>query len=477
MLPRLFLLLALSCVPRVLAQALPELGDVSAATISPAEERRLGENIMREIRADPAYLDDPEVTDYANSLGHRLAAHSGAARQEFEFFVVRDGQINAFALPGGFVGIHTGLILAAQGESELAGVLAHEISHVTQRHIARMISYQNQSQMVSLAALAVALLAARSGSQVGGAAMAFGQAGVLQGQLNFTRDNEREADRVGLQLLDGAGFDPRGMGAFFERLQRATRVYEGGAPSYLRTHPLTYERIADIQNRTESLPYRQVTDSLEFQLIRAKLRADSEAPREAIAFFQESLTERKFLSEPASRYGLVTSLLRAREFARAQRELAPLRKITSPIIDALACRLAEAGGDAERALACYQAALRSYPNYRALVYGHAEQLLRARQPAAALQLVETRLREQPDDGRLYQIQARAYAAQGNVLLQHRSQAEAYVRAGQLGPAVEQLQIALKAGQGDFYQMSATESRLRELRRLLAEQDRKRQGVK
>jgi predicted Zn-dependent protease len=473
MVRRIFLLLILLCVPRVLAQALPDLGDVSSTAITPADERRLGERIMREIRRDPAYLDDAEVADYANSLGARLTARSDAVRQEFDFFVVRDLQINAFAMPGGFIGIHTGLLLAAQSESEVAGVVAHEIAHVTQRHIARMISQQGQSQLMSLAAMAVALLAARSNSQVAEAAVAFGQAGVVQNQLNFTRDNEREADRVGVQLLDASGFDPRGMAAFFERLQRATRVYEGGAPSYLRTHPLTFERIGDIQNRVENMPYRQVQDSLDFQLIRAKLRAENDTPREAVAYFESSLNERKFLSEAATRYGLVASLLRAREFERAKRELAPLRKTASPIIENLACRVTDATGDAQQALACYQAARRTYPNQRALFYGHVEQLLRVSQPAEALQLIDARLQLQPDDDRLYRLQAQAYAAQGNRLLQHRAQGEAYARAGQLGAAMEQFQIALKSGQGDFYQLSAIEARLRELRRQQAELDRKR----
>lgn len=473
MVRRFFLLLILLCVPRVLAQALPDLGDVSSTAITPADERRLGERIMRDIRRDPAYLDDAEVVDYANSLGARLTARSDAVRQEFDFFVVRDPQINAFAMPGGFIGIHTGLLLAAQSESEVAGVVAHEIAHVTQRHIARMISQQGQSQLMSLAAMAVALLAARSNSQVAEAAVAFGQAGVAQNQLNFTRDNEREADRVGVQLLDASGFDPRGMAAFFERLQRATRVYEGGAPSYLRTHPLTFERIGDIQNRVENMPYRQVQDSLDFQLIRAKLRAENDTPREAVAYFESSLDERKFLSETATRYGLVASLLRAREFERAKRELAPLRKTASPIIESLACRVTDAAGDAQQALACYQAARRTYPNQRALFYGHVEQLLRVRQPAEALLLIDARLQLQPDDDRLYRLQAQAYAAQGNRLLQHRAQGEAYARAGQLGAAMEQFQIALKSGQGDFYQLSAIEARLRELRRQQADQDRKR----
>jgi predicted Zn-dependent protease len=468
-----FLLLVLLCVPRVLAQGLPELGDVSAAAISLADERRLGESIMLEIRRDPSYLDDAEVADYVNSLGSRLTARSDAVRQEFEFFVINDQQINAFALPGGFIGINSGLLLAAQSESEVAGVVGHEVAHVTQRHIARMIGQQSQSQLMSLAAIAVAILAARSNSQISEAAMVFGQAGVMQSQLNFTRDNEREADRVGLQMLDAAGFDVRGMENFFERLQRATRIYEGGAPSYLRTHPLTFERIADIQNRVVNLPYRQVPDSLEFQLIRAKLRAEIGTPRDAVAFFETSFSERKFLSETASRYGLVASLMRSRDFARAQKEIVPLRKTPSPIIENLACRLADAAGDSAGALKCYEDARRAYPGYRALFYGHAEQLLRVLQPATVLQMIDSRLRTQSGDAKLYRLQALAYEAQGNRLQQHRAQGEAYFRSGQLGAAVEQMQIALKTGQGDFYQLSAIEARLRELRRLLLEQERKR----
>lgn len=473
MVQRLILLCLLLCAPWAAAQPLPELGDTSAAAISPGDERRLGENIMLEIRRDPAYLDDPEVADYVNKLGNRLAAHSDSARQKFEFFVVRDPQINAFALPGGFIGVHTGLILAAQSESEIAGVLAHEVAHVTQRHIARMINQQSQSQILSIAALAVAILAARSDSQIGEAAAAFGQAGVIQSQLNFTRENEREADRVGLQMLDGAGFDPRGMAGFFERLQRATRLYEGGAPSYLRTHPLTFERIGDIQNRIEQKPYRQVADSLDFHLIRAKLRAESGETGDAVAFFENSLKERKFLSEAASRYGLVASLIRAGDFGRARREIPALVKTDSPIIATLVCRLADAAGETERALDCYQRARRAYPAYRALFDGHVAQLVRSRRAAEALQLIDTRLRSEPEDPRLYRQQAQAYAALGNRLQQHRAQGEAYVRTGELGAAMEQMQIALKTGEGDFYQLSAIEARLRELRRLQAEQDRKR----
>jgi beta-barrel assembly-enhancing protease len=320
---------------------------------------------------------------------------------------------------------------------------------------------------MSLAALAIAILAARSNSQIAEAAGAFGQAGVVQNQLNFTRDNEREADRIGLQILEQAGYDPHAMPVFFERLQRATRLYEGGAPSYLRTHPLTFERIADVQNRVQNLPYRQIPDSLEFQLIRAKLKASFDPPRESLAFFEESLTERKFLSEAASRYGLVVSLMRNKDYGRAKKEFELLRKMgrASPIIDSLACRMRTATGETEAALVCYREALKSFPNYRALIYDYAEALLQTQQPQAALQLIEGRLQSVAEDYRLYLLQARSYAMLNKRLAQHRAQGEAYARMGNLPAAVEQLQIAVKSGDGDFYQLSSAEARLRELRRL------------
>src|SRR5262245_58434248 len=202
---RAFLVLLLVAVPRVLAQGLPDLGDISQASRSPAPERRICGSIMPESRSDRSYFDEPEATDYLNALGKRLASRSPDVRQDFEFFLIRDGQINAFALPGGFIGVHTGLVFAAQSESELASVMAHEIAHVTQRHIARMIAQQKQSSVISLASLAAALLLSRVSGQAAEAAVAFGQAGAIQSQLNFSRDNERDADRVGLATLEQAG--------------------------------------------------------------------------------------------------------------------------------------------------------------------------------------------------------------------------------------------------------------------------------
>lgn len=467
---RPLLALLLLTIPAVLAQGLPELGEPSQSAFTPAQERMLGRSIMREARRDPTYYDDAEVTDYISRVGNRLAARGADVRQEFEFFMMRDPQINAFALPGGFIGVHTGLIMAAQTESEMAGVVAHEISHVTQRHIARMINNQQTSQWLEIAALAVAILAARSNSQIGEAAATIGSALAVQQQLNFSRDFEREADRIGLQLLEKAGFDPQGMSAFFERLQRATRIYEGGAPAYLRTHPVTFERIADMQNRAQELRYRQVPDHIDFHLVRAKMKAEFDAPRETVAYYRDSLAEKRYLSEGGARYGLTAALLRARDVPGAWKEFFALRALVkgNPMVELLGCRIRLAGGDPDT-FKCFRDALQTFPGHRVLVYEYAEALLQSRQAEAALKVVDSRLANSPDDHRLYLLQARAQAQLNRRLATHRAQAEAYARMGAIPAAIEQLQIGIKAGDGDYYQMSSAEARLRQLRAQDAEE--------
>jgi predicted Zn-dependent protease len=452
-------------VPAVLADGLPELGDVSQTAFSPQQERRVGETIMADIRRDRSLVDDAEITDYLNGLGYRLVAASADNQQDFEFFVIQDPTLNAFALPGGYIGVHTGLILAAQSESELAAVLAHEVSHVTQHHLARIIAKQQDSSLTSLAALAVAILAARSNPQVSSAAIAAAQASAVQTQLDFTREHEREADRIGLNVLEKAGFDPHAMATFFERLQKSTRLYDNNAPDYLRTHPLTSERIADIENRVEKEPYRQVRDSLDFQLVRAKVRALDDTPRQAVAFFEDSLKEKKYSNETAQRYGLAVALMRARNYTRAEQELATLRKRTAPnpMIEHLAAQLKTEEGQNDAALSQYRAALKTFPTHRALIYGYAKALLRSRQGAEALKVVNRQLQIAPNDYHLYELQAQAYDAQGKALLSHQAQAEAYVRLGNLSAAIDQLQVGLKAGDGDFYQLSMAEARLKQLR--------------
>ena len=470
----LALLLSLALAFPAPAATLPDLGDVGASDLSPAAERRIGEEIIAQIRwRDAAYLDDPEVEEYVNRLGRKLAAVSNNPGQAFDFFVVKDSTLNAFALPGGYIGVHTGLILAAESESELASVLGHEIAHVTQRHIAQMVGHQSQAGMVMLASLLVAVLAARSNSQVSEAALAAGQAGALQSQLGYSRDFEREADRVGLQTLDAAGFDVRGMPGFFERLQRASRLYENNAPAYLRTHPLTSERISDMENRASALRYRQVPDSDDFRFVRAKLRTQAGSPTDALRDMESRVAQTP--SDFTVRYGLARAQLRANRVDDAEATLAQARKEAppSPFIETLAAELRTARKDPAGAVTLLSAARKSFPASTSLRYALIDAQIQAHRPADAAAGAREGIQARGDDVRLWQLLSRANSELGKRTAQHRAQAEVYVLQGTLPAAIEQLELARKAGDGDFYELSAVDARLRDLKIRLTEERRDR----
>ena len=460
------LLAAIVACPRAWAQALPDLGGAGDAALSPQIERRLGESIVRDIRRDPSYVDDPEVTEYLATLGAKLTQVAGGARQDFEFFAVRDPSINAFALPGGFVGVHTGLLTTAETESELASVLAHEIAHVTQRHIARLFGAQKQMQMPVMVALAAAILLGRSRPDLASGAAAAAQGAAAATTLSYTRDFEREADRVGLQALAAAGFEPRAMSTFFERMQRTNRVADDGTvPGYLRTHPITTERIADAQNRIAALPYKQHLGSEEFHLVRAKLRAEGGDAHDTVTSLAASVRDGRFASEAAARYGLVHGLLRVRKVKEAEVEMALLRKTGAggPMIETLAARVKQAAGDPAGAAKLLAAARARYPSSRPVLYAHVDALHDARQDEEATKVLGEALRTYPRDARLFGLQSKTYAALGKRLLQHQAQAEFYALQGNLPGAIEQLQLARSAGDGDFYQQSVVDARVRELR--------------
>ncbi|HQA09569.1 M48 family metalloprotease [Zoogloea sp.] len=463
-------LLCVAMVPRGFAQNLPELGDNASTDLSPLAEQRLGAQIMREIRwRDPAYLGDVEVEDYLNRLGDRLVAAGAGAGLPFQFFGVSDPTLNAFAMPGGNIGVHTGLILAAQSESELAGVLSHEIAHVTQRHIARMVGKQSQTGMLMLASLLVAVLAAKSSAQVTQAAIMTGQAAGLSSQLAYSRDFENEADRLGVQNLAAAGFDVRGMVSFFERLQKNARLYENNAPAYMRTHPLTGDRITEMEGRVAQMPYKQVPDSLDFSLVRAKLKVGAVATKEVIGEFEAAA--RAPHPALAAQYGLVRAYLSVRRLADADREMVEVRKRheTSAMVAGLEGDLRLAHGDPAGAAQVFREARGRFPQSRRLLYGELEALIDAGRPAEALTAVKAEVQTTPDSATLWELRARAEAALGKRLAQHRSLAELYTIRGNYAAAVEQLTFAQSAGDGDFFEQSAVDSRLREVRVLLAEQ--------
>src|SRR6201996_1466483 len=298
----------------IVTQQLPDLGSGGSGSLTPQAERKLGERVMRELRRDPDYLDDWLVRDYLNSVAAKLAAaasalYIGGYRPDFDLFAVRDAQINAFSLPGGFIGVNTGLIVTTQTESELAAVLGHEMGHVLQRHISRMISNGERSGYAALVGILFGVLAgvlAHSGDL--GSAIALGsEAYAVDNQLRFSRSAEHEADRVGFLLLAGAGYDPYAMSAFFGRLDRAA-MSDSGIPAYARTHPLTGERIADMEDRARRAPYRQPHQSAEYGFVRARARLLQDPSRGGyageISRLRSEIEDRTAVNVAANWYGI-----------------------------------------------------------------------------------------------------------------------------------------------------------------------------
>jgi len=294
------------------------------------------------------------------------------------------------------------------------------------------------------------------------------QAGLVQRTLDFTREHEHEADRVGLQILEASGFDNRAMPAFFETLMKGTRFIDGSAPSFLRTHPLSTERITDMRNRVEQTPYKQILDSIEFHLIRAKLRATEGNATDTVKYFANSLTEKKYSNEAAQRYGYALALMRENNLDQAQQQLDKIRTIipSHPMLETLAAKILNAQDRPLDALNQYRNALNVYPKHRALIYGYAENLLLLNRTDEVLKLLQDKQLAFPNDGYLYELQSRAYAAQGKDLLRHQAQGEAYYRSFNLDGAAEQMELALKSGDGDFYQLSIVEARLKQLQQLI-----------
>lgn len=454
-------------LPADLHDELPELGDVSQTVLSAQDEQRIAEQILAEVAVSDEVLQDVEVVDYLQTLGNRLSAASDDKQQAFHFFVVKDSSINAFAMPGGVIGVHTGLFLASNSESELASVLGHEIGHVTQHHLARMLAKQKTDTFKNIAGIAVALLVARSNPQLASGALATSSAAGVQRQLDYTREHEREADRVGLSVLENAGFDPRGMPAFFTTLQRGSRFVESSAPSFLRTHPLTSERISDVENRVAGMPYKQVASSLDYYFVRAKLRASEGLAQTVIDQFERNIHTGRYANEVAEHYGLAVAMLRKNDVTGASKQVKWLdeHQVNSAFVENLKARIIVAKNNPQKVAEQYAKAIKQYPQNRALVYGYADHFLALKQTKEMIDLVKSKQGLYPNDAHFYELLAKAYFAEGKDLLRFQAQGEAYYRQYNVDKALEQMVFASKAKDGSFYEKSIVEARLKDLQRL------------
>lgn len=494
---------------------LPALGESASDEFNLNQEKRIGEQVMREIRRDPDYLDDAPLLDYLQSLWQPLVQ---AARRQgdigpdterlfpYEAFLVRDRSVNAFALPGGFVGVHLGLIAMTATPDELASVLAHELSHITQRHIARSISAASRSSTLGLAAMLLGLLVASraSNADAAQAAVAGGQAAMVQAQLNFSRDMEREADRSGMALMDRAGFAPAGMAAMFDKLDTASRLNDSGGFPYLRSHPLTVDRIGEARQRVQSAGGTLSTPPapLLHTLMQARARVLMDPSVQALRRLQDldaraTMDQLPLADRLGGLYGAALASSRLREFDRAERATVAAQRLLAAApgpadaaarqaLARLATQLALARGDAAQAgRALAQAAAddgsRSGLLLRAewaLADGSAPALQRS---AEALQ---TWVAEHREDAGAWQLLAQTAERQGLPLRAVRAEAEAQAALGNLGGAIDRLRagqrLARQGGAGnDFIDASVIDARLRDLmaqrRELLAGERRSNSG--
>ncbi|CUI45764.1 Uncharacterized metalloprotease yggG [Achromobacter xylosoxidans] len=457
---------------------LPSMGAASSADLSPALERSLGEAIMSQGRRDPTYVDDPELSQYLTTMGRKLAAFSPGAVPDVEMFGVRDPEINAFAMPGGFIGVNTGLIVSSGSESELAAVLAHEIGHVVQRHIARGMTQQSQNSMVMLASLAGALLAALAGGG-GNLAMgvaAFGQAAAINRQLGFSRDAEREADRAGFTMLTKAGYDAQGMAQMFSRLMNASRLNEGaGGGSWASTHPLSIERMSDVQNRVRSLPVSRHVDSDDFWYVRAKMRVvqgrDAVSLRTAGQQLQDEAQALSGVRRSAAYYGLALQAFQRNSLDEAERQLAQAQADgrDSPQMARLAVDIALARKDNRRAQDLAQAATRRWPEQRALGIAYATALQANGRHAEAQDYLRAKIKQWgSDEPSLYQMLAQSEERTGKPVQARRDLARYYVMTGAFAAAESQLQQA-RGMSSDFYEQSQIDVQIKEVKDKLAEE--------
>lgn len=444
---------------------LPDIGDSTGSMLSPEYERRLGQAFLNHVRRQADIIEDPEVESYIRSLGYRLVSHSDSNTQPFTFFVINDPMINAFAAPGGIVGVNSGVIINAANESELAGVLAHEVSHVTQKHMARSAEMQAKLSLPMMAAMLGAILIATQDAEAGKAAIAAVQGGMVQAQINFTRTHEEEADRIGMQLLERASFDPRGMPAFFEKLQKNSR-YTAQAPEFLRTHPLAGNRVADSMARAEAYPRRASYDeSRSYGFIRAKLIVKSQRnPADAIKHFRDEMERAEQVDEGGIlRYGLGLALLEAGDYSAANDQLRVLlaRDAENPALLLAVADVEARQGNYAEALRLFDQAERLYPDYRPLVLNYSEALLQAGQPAKARDLLKRYGKYNEPDLTYLDYLTRAEAEAGSNVESGMANAEYYYLAGETRVAIERLKYILRQQDPppDYYQQERIHARL------------------
>ncbi len=449
---------------------LPDMGASADTILSRAEEAEYARVLVRQMRAYEVLNEDPFISGYFEDMGYRLAAQSDRPDKAFTFVVLNLPIINAFAAPGGVIALYSGLILAADDESEVAGVLSHEIAHITQQHLYRAL--ENQQEMtipIALGMLALILVGGGSGQAIQGALMG-GQAAAMQAQIYFTRQNEYEADRIGISTLSRAGYDPVGMAEFFEKMGRITRSMGEGPAEYLRTHPVTVNRISEALNRAQSMPTPKPSDSRDFYLVQARLRAmTADTPDEALEWFKHRL-DRADVGQAESDalfYGSAIANQKKGKYDEARKLLQSLQDREPHI--AYQLQLAELDLDEGRdnqAIDVLAGLYGSFPGNHAISMQYAQALLKNQDPdraKTAARVLRQQLQTHPEDPILYELYARSANIAGESVRAREAIAESYYLRGNIHEAAMQLQALTEEGDLDYYQRARITARINELR--------------
>ena len=455
---------------------LPDIGSPADAILSQNEEARIGRAIMRDIRQSGQVVEDPLIVEYVNSVGNRVAAQASDGDVNFTFFVIDDHRINAFALPGGYIGIHTGLLEATRNEGELAGVLAHEVAHVTQRHIARAIHANSRQSILTTALMLGAVIAGVAGGDgdafQAGAVIAQGSA--AQAQINFTRSNEYEADRVGIETLANAGFNPYGMASFFEVLSRQTTTApEDRAPEFLRTHPVTTSRIAEARNRARAYDVKPRDDSIAYGIAKVRSRVfEFDLSTAAVAHFERRPYQ---LQNDLERYGRLLAYLRNGDYNEAL-DIADylLQKDSTVIAYHIAMGDTQMRmGDTDEALETFAKALELSPRNIPLVIAYSEWLLDLGRADEAHNILLDLLNNTPPTPDQVRLIARAASEAGESAESLYYLSEYRLMIGDLTGGIRYLQQALRLPELQEIQRIRFEARIDFIREFISEEQLRR----
>lgn len=444
---------------------LPMLGDSSSGIVSNNQEYKLGKAWLQSFRRHVEQHNDPLFQQYLEQLTFDLVIHSELIDRRLTLVLINNPSINAFAVPGGIIGVHTGIFTHAENEDQLASIISHELAHLSQRHYARGVEANKSSSAIALAGLlATIIVSAKAGTDAGMATLSATQAITTDQQLRYSRNNEKEADREGLKIMEKSGRNPRASAEMLEKMMAITRYKGNRLPDFLLTHPMTERRVSDTKSRTIKYQNRNYPDNFDYYIMQARAQVlQHDNPSYSIKFFQQKLSIGDGHKD-AYRYGLAISHASAGDFTQAKQIMADLldnKQNYAPFIYT-AIELDILVGDYKDALEKLDAQLRLNPTNYPLRMLHAEALLKTHQYQQSAKVLTALSRQRPEDPNIWYQLAEVSGLAGDIAGVHTARAEYFILVGALENAQRQLKFAIKLLQQDVKQLAIIKHRLMEI---------------